>query len=114
MRAAITLSVGVLLATASLAQVRVQVYGTVTDSLSGRPVFTTVEHYDLNGKRWSLTEVNGDGRYALFVPAGVPFELRAEPLPGEAPLRRIVPAVDSTARTFRLDLRLKPLRDAER
>ncbi len=87
---------------------RVQVFGTVTDSLSGKPVYTTVEHYDPAGKRWALTEVNGEGRYALFVPAGEPFELRVAPLPGQQELRRTMPAVAAEALTFRLDLRLKP------
>jgi len=95
-------------------QPRVQVYGSVTDSLSGRTVHTTVEHYDLHGKRWALTEVNSDGRYALFLPAGEPFELRVAPLPGQVELRRTMPAVPAGARTFRLDLRLKPVPAADR
>lgn len=87
---------------------RVQVYGTVTDSLSGRPVYTTIEHYDLAGERWALTETNSEGRYALFVPAEVPFELRVVPLPGRSELRHTLPALPASARTFRLDLRLRP------
>lgn len=87
---------------------RVQVYGTVTDSLSGKAVYTTIEHYDLAGKRWALTETNSEGRYALFVPANEPFELRVTPLPGERELRRTMAALPPSARTFRLDLRLRP------
>jgi hypothetical protein len=102
------------LVTLGQAPQRVQVFGTVTDSLSGRVAYTTVEHYDLAGKRWALTEVNGDGGYALFVPAGEPFELRVTPLPGQLELRRAVPAVPADARTFRLDLRLQPAPDADR
>ncbi len=110
------LAFGLLLGGLAAAQgpARVQVHGTVTDSLSGRPVFTTVEHYDLQGKRWALTEVNGDGHYALFVPAGQAFELRVVPLPGQQELRRCVQPLDSAARTFRLDLRLRPAAGAER
>lgn len=92
----------------------VQVHGTVTDSLSGKVAYTTVEHYDMTGKRWALTEVNGDGRYALFVPAGEPFELRVTPLPGQLELRRAMPAIAHGTRTFRLDLRLQPAPDADR
>jgi hypothetical protein len=115
MRALLSM-LGAVLALVSLGQTRplVQVYGTVTDSVSGKAAYTTVEHYDLAGKRWALTEVNGDGKYALFVPSGEPFELRVTPLPGQRELRRRLAALPPDARTFRLDLRLQPAPDADR
>ncbi len=56
---------------------QIQVFGTVIDSTTGKPVLeVTVEQYDLDGKRWSLTVSNSDGNYALFVPTNAVFELR--------------------------------------
>lgn len=87
----------------------VQVYGTVTDATTGRPVYDcTVEHYDVKGKRWSLTQVNSDGIYALFIPTGTPFELRVERENGYADLSRRIEAVPKGTRTFEADLQLTP------
>ncbi len=56
---------------------QIQIFGTVIDSTTGEPVLeVTVEQYDLDGKRWSLTVSNSEGKYALFVPANTVFELR--------------------------------------
>ncbi|HRQ84700.1 MAG TPA: hypothetical protein PLV70_06265 [Flavobacteriales bacterium] len=58
---------------------RVQLVGQVTDSLSGKPVYDClVGYYDREGQRRSITPVNSDGRYAMFIPATEPFELRVE------------------------------------
>lgn len=88
---------------------RVQVHGTVTDAVTGRPVYEClVEHYDLQDKRWSVTMVNSEGRYALFVPAGQPFRLRVTRENGYAPLDKAIPALPA-GRAFEQALRLRPL-----
>ncbi|MBS1581879.1 MAG: carboxypeptidase regulatory-like domain-containing protein [Bacteroidetes bacterium] len=88
---------------------RVQVFGSVTDAVSGKPVYEClVEHYDLQGKRWSVTTVNSDGRYALFLPTGVPFELRVTRENGYAELDQRVEAIAPGTRTYEQPLRLSP------
>lgn len=88
---------------------QVQLQGTVTDSLSGKPVYDClVEHYDLEGKRWALTPVNSDGRYAMFIPAEQPFELRIVRENGYRELRRALPGSQPGAKVLKVDLRLMP------
>lgn len=88
---------------------RVQVFGTVVDSITGKPVYAcTVEHHDLDGKRWSLTSVNSDGRYAMFVPADEPFELWVVRENGYKELHQRFAAVPAGTATFEADLRLAP------
>ncbi|MCB0792722.1 MAG: hypothetical protein H6595_09175 [Flavobacteriales bacterium] len=86
---------------------RVQVHGRVIVAGTGQVVYATVEHYDLEGKRWSLTEVNSDGRFALFLPCDVPFELRVTEN-GFVPLTEQHPAVPCGTATFEADLELTP------
>ena len=89
---------------------RVQVYGTLTDSITGKPVYECmVEHYDLSGKRWSVTTVNADGRYALFIPTGVPFELRVTQENGYLEMSHREKAVPPGTKQMRVDLKLKPM-----
>lgn len=88
---------------------RVQVFGTVTDSLTGKPVYDClVEYYDITGERRSISSVNSDGRYAMYIPAHLPFELRIERENGYAELRVQAPAIPEGAEQIRLDLVLKP------
>jgi hypothetical protein len=88
---------------------RVQVTGTVTDAVTGKPVYEClVEHYDAHGKRLSVTGVNGDGRYALFVPAGEPFELRVTRENGYAELDQRVDAIPIGTATYDRPLKLQP------
>lgn len=55
----------------------VQISGTVSDATSGKPIpDCLVEHYDTEGRLQALVPTNGDGLYALFLPAGVAYELR--------------------------------------
>lgn len=57
--------------------IRVQLYGSVMDEVTQQPVFETlVEWYNAAGKRQAVTQTNNEGRYALFVWAGEPIELR--------------------------------------
>ena len=86
----------------------IQVFGTVTDSLTGRPIYeATVEHYDLKGKRWSLTQ-NSDGRYALFIPAGKDFELRIVRENGYQNVSKRVKAAPKGQATYEVDLVMRP------
>ncbi|MCB9170050.1 MAG: hypothetical protein H6594_06845 [Flavobacteriales bacterium] len=86
---------------------RVQVYGRVIDKVTRGAVYATVEHYDTAGKRWSLTEVNSDGRYALFLPCDAPFELRITEN-GYRPFVLGFEAVPCGTTTFEADLMLTP------
>jgi homogentisate 1,2-dioxygenase len=89
---------------------RVQVFGTVTDSATGKPVYECmVEHYDLTGKRWSVTTVNADGKYALFIPTGVAFELRVTQENGYLEMSHREKAVPPGTKQLRVDLKLKPM-----
>ena len=89
---------------------RVQVFGTLTDSITGKPVYECmVEHYDLTGKRWSVTTVNADGRYALFIPTGVPFELRVTKENGYLEMSHREKAVPPGTKQIRVDLKLQPM-----
>ncbi len=91
------------------ATVQLQVHGTVTDSVSGKPVYDClVEQYDLDGKRWALTPVNSDGRYALYIPAEQPFELRIVRENGYRAFRRVLPGSRPGAKELKVDLRLIP------
>jgi hypothetical protein len=86
---------------------RIQVFGTVTDAATGKPVYEClVEHYDLSGKRWSVTTVNSDGRYAMFIPADTPFELRVIRENGYQELDQRMAAIKAGTGTFRKDLKL--------
>lgn len=87
----------------------VQVVGTVTDSLTGKPVYDClVGYYTTDGKRRAVTPVNADGLYALFVAAGQPFELRVELENGYLDRRRTVPPIPPGTTSFRQDLALMP------
>jgi|GEM_PF-658631 len=89
---------------------RVQVFGTLTDSVTGKPVYECmVEHYDLTGKRWSVTTVNADGQYALFIPTGVPFELRVTKENGYLEMSHREKAVPPGTKQLRVDLKLQPM-----
>jgi hypothetical protein len=89
---------------------RVQVFGTLTDSITGKPVYECmVEHYDLTGKRWSVTTVNADGKYALFIPTGVAFELRVTQENGYLEMSHREKAVPPGTKQLRVDLKLKPM-----
>ncbi len=88
---------------------RVQIFGNVTDSITGKPVYDClVEYYDMAGERRSISSVNSDGRYALYIPAQVPFELRIERENGYADLRKQAPVIPEGAEQFRMDLVLMP------
>jgi hypothetical protein len=87
----------------------VQVFGSVTDAVTGKPVYEClVEHYDAAGKRWSVTTVNSEGLYALFIPTGEPFELRVIRENGYEELRQRNKPVRSGTKTFELPLKLTP------
>lgn len=89
---------------------RVQVFGTLTDSITGKPVYECmIEHYDLTGKRWSVTTVNADGRYALFIPTGVPFELRVTQENGYLEMSHKEKAVPAGTKQLEVDLKLRPM-----
>ncbi len=88
---------------------RVQVFGIVTDSITGKPVYDClVEYYNMAGERLSISSVNSDGRYAMYIPAHLPFELRIERENGYAELRVRAPEIPEGSEPFRLDLVLKP------
>lgn len=87
----------------------VQVYGQVDDSLTGKPVYEClVGYYGRDGVRHGITPVNSDGRYSLFVPAGIPFQLGVEQENGYHDLRMAMPAITPGADATRQDLRLRP------
>lgn len=88
---------------------RVQVFGTVTDSLTGKPVYDClVAYYDLEGDRRSVSSVNSDGQYAMFIPAHIPFELRIEREDGYKDLGRRAPVIPKGVKQFRFDLMMRP------
>ncbi|MBX2982745.1 MAG: hypothetical protein KF843_08735 [Flavobacteriales bacterium] len=88
---------------------RVQLFGTVTDSITGKPVYDClVEYYDMAGERLSISSVNSDGQYAMYVPAHLPFELRIERENGYRDLRTSAPQIPEGTGQFRLDLVLHP------
>ncbi|HRO39495.1 MAG: hypothetical protein M9900_05450 [Flavobacteriales bacterium] len=88
---------------------RVQLVGQVTDSLSGKPVYDClVGYYDREGQRRSITPVNSDGRYAMFIPATEPFELRVERENGYVEMHRKGPAIPLGTPQYRMDLVLRP------
>jgi hypothetical protein len=89
---------------------RVQLYGMVTDSLTGKPVYDClVEYFGRDGQRSSISSTNSDGRYAMFVPAGVPFELRIVKEGGYFDLRRAVRPIAAGTGQYRQDLVLQPM-----
>ncbi len=87
----------------------VHLFGTVTDSLSGKPVYDClVEYYGIDGKRHAVSSVNSEGRYALFIPANQAFELRVEKENGYRNLHKAAaPPPDGTL-NLRMDLELRP------
>lgn len=88
---------------------RIQLFGMVTDSLTRKPVYDClVGYYDASGKRLSITSVNSDGRFALFIPAGVPYELRVERENGYVELHRAMPPAPNGLALLRQDLVLLP------
>lgn len=88
---------------------RVQLVGTVTDSLTGKPVYDClVEYYGTDGLRYSIASVNSDGRYAMFVPAGKSFELRIIKEDGYKDLRQPMDALAEGLGQRRQDLLLQP------
>lgn len=87
----------------------VQVFGSVTDSVSGKPVYDSlVEFYDAAEVRKAVSSVNADGRYALFIPAGKPFELRITKENGYHELRKPLPTIPPGTAQWRQDLVLQP------
>lgn len=87
----------------------VQLQGMVTDSITGKPVYDSlVGFYSLDGKRWAITPVNSDGLYSLFIPAGIPFELRVEQENGYREMRRKGAPIPAGSTGARLDLALQP------
>lgn len=88
---------------------RLQIFGTVTDSITGKPVYDClVEYHDIAGERLSFSPVNSDGIYSMFIPAHVPFELRIAHENGYAELRKSAPAIPEGLARFRFDLVLRP------
>lgn len=88
---------------------RVQLTGTVTDSLTGKPVYDClVEYYGRDGQRRSISSVNSDGRYAMFIPAEKPFELRVEKENGYLNFQRRMMPVPAGTQQFRADIVLQP------
>ncbi len=55
---------------------RVQVHGRTLDAETGKPVYCTVELYNADGEMLAITETNGDGGYALFVPSQKELEIK--------------------------------------
>jgi hypothetical protein len=91
------------------AKERVQLFGAVTDAVTGKPVYEClVEHYDVAGKRWAVTTVNSDGLYAIFIPTGEQFELRVTRENGYEPLSVRHKAIKRGTKTFELPLQLTP------
>lgn len=89
----------------------VQIHGLVTDSLTGKPVYDClVGYYTFDGKRQAINPVNSDGLYALFIPAGTPFELRIEQENGYRERRLRLPALPPGNGPFRQDIQLLPKR----
>lgn len=87
----------------------VQVYGSVTDSRTGKPVYDClVAYYTLDGKRGSINPVNSDGRYSMFIPSGRPFELRVEQENGYSDLVQPMEAIPAGTSGHRQDLQLHP------
>lgn len=88
---------------------RVQLVGTVTDSLTGKPVYDClVAYYGVDGQRRSISSVNSDGLYSMFIPAHEPFELRVEKEDGYRDLHKAIPAIAEGKAELRLDLVLRP------
>lgn len=88
---------------------RVQLFGTVSDSLTGKPVYDClVGYYSPDGVRKAVAPTNSLGRYALFVPAGMPFELRVEKEDGYLPMGHQIPAIAPGTPQFHQDLLLQP------
>lgn len=88
---------------------RIQLIGTVTDQLTGKPVYDClVGYYNVDGKRLMVTPVNSDGQYALFIPAQVPFELRVEQENGYLDLHQQVVELPQGRPQPRFDLQLQP------
>ncbi|MCC6839215.1 MAG: hypothetical protein IT230_03570 [Flavobacteriales bacterium] len=88
---------------------RIQLIGSVTDQLTGKPVYDClVGYYNADGKRLMVTPVNSDGQYALFIPDRLPFELRVEQENGYLDLHRQVMALPEGDPQPRIDLHLQP------
>ena len=88
---------------------RLQIFGTVTDSITGKPVYDClVEYYDIDGQRLSISSVNSDGIYSMFIPGHMPFELRIEHENGYYEMRRSAPVIPEGVARFRFDLVLRP------
>ena len=88
---------------------RVQLMGTITDSMTGKPVYDClVAYYGRDGERRSISSVNSDGLYSMYIPAHDPFELRVERENGYLDLRKRAPEIPQGAKQFRFDLVLQP------
>jgi hypothetical protein len=88
---------------------RVQVFGSVADSLSGKPVYDAlVELWTPEGKRLAVSSVNSDGLYAMFVPGGRPCELRITRENGYRSTGHGLAPLPSGSAAFRQDLLLSP------
>lgn len=106
----LALPVFALLLTPVLAQdsVRVQIHGSVVDSVSRKPVYEAlVEWYDADGKRQAITQSNSEGNYALFILAGQPAELRVTEQ-GYRPFVIKVPPFEPGESARQVDLLLVP------
>ena len=87
----------------------VQVYGSVTDSLTGKPVYDSlVEYYTADGKRKAVCSVNSDGTYAMFIPSGRTFTLRIVKENGYRSMSCTVAAIPYGIKQFRRNLLLQP------
>lgn len=87
---------------------QVQLYGAVADSITGKPLYDClVGYYNLQGERLSITPVNSEGIYALFIPTGTAFELRIELENGYREMRKTVPPIAEGVAEYRLDLLLQ-------
>lgn len=88
---------------------RVQVFGSVADSLSGKPVYDAlVELWTPEGKRLAVSSVNSDGLYSMFVPQGRPCELRITRENGYRSASHHLAPLPSGTAPFRQDLLLRP------
>ncbi|MEZ4739518.1 MAG: carboxypeptidase-like regulatory domain-containing protein [Flavobacteriales bacterium] len=88
---------------------RVQIHGTVLDSISLAPLAEVmVEWFDENGRQQAVSISNTDGRYAMFVRTTGSLDLRVEEN-GYRPFRTTVKDLRRGESARELDLRLRPL-----
>ena len=102
------LGVGICLALHAKAQENVQLMGDVRDARSGKPVYCTVELHDPEGRLLSMTNVNSEGHYAMFVPSDASFLLVVTEENGYQDLEKAIGPKGRGGPTFVLDLELHP------